>query len=308
MHDNAANIAVICIVSVTIVVLIVIIILAAVYGQPTDDSRYIYIDTDGENKRYRAARRRNNNKKLTNRQLRDEGDAKALLNGDAAAMVMVFADWCGFSKKMQSVFDAIAGDDDNEVTMVKINAVDAPQLLDEYQITGYPVLITNFGDKKYIGYKDVPAVRQIMRAASSKRQQSPARYNSMIDRRLRQVDAARQRIRKQHAVRFQVGTHSELTDESDVRSKLRNDALPTIVMVFADWCGYCKKMKAVWNKLQQYAIDNGVQLHSINYKNASDLCRENNINGFPAMLSNFGQRKYSGYVDENTMKEIIDSH
>jgi thiol-disulfide isomerase/thioredoxin len=85
------------------------------------------------------------------------------------------------------------------------------------------------------------------------------------------------------------------------------DSEPAMLMVYADWCGYCKKMKKVMDALVQYARDKKVKLYKINYEKAPKLCKENGVNGFPCMLANFGERKYSGYRDEPAMRAILDS-
>ena len=320
MRSNSANVAVISLVVVSIILLFVIIILAAVYGTKSTP-QYIYVETIDDSdsnvpasstmrkaagKRVRFDGPGDNMKRPTVLNYADEGSVLDLLNGDKLAMIMVYADWCGFCKKMHPVMDAIAASqNDYGITLAKINATDAAGLLEKFQIQGYPVLISNFGDKKYVGYKDEPSLRQLM--------QGGVAAERRVRLKLGNVNQARQQARmmlkddknSKAQQKKMVVAMKELMDEAQVDALLSDSSIPTLLMVFAEWCGYCKKMQAVFDELESYAIDNGIQLAKINYKNASELCKKNKINGFPAMLANFGDGKYSGYVDAAAMKKIL---
>lgn len=311
MRASAANVAVISLVVISIILLFVIIILAAVYGTKATP-QYIYIETEDDTdtpqstisgSRYSRLGKNSKGANSLVLEFEDEEDVRELLDQPDAAMVMVYADWCGFCKKMHPVLDALVNNNDTGVTLAKINANNASGLLTEYKISGYPVLISNFGDKKYIGYKDEPSMRKIMRANRAE--------HARIQRKLNDV----QRRRKHAQVRFEtngagngtVGRLVELMEEDVVRDKLQQMDIPTLVMIYAEWCGYCKKMHKVLDALEKYAIDKGIQLYKINYTNAPTLCQEQEIKGFPAMLANFGSQKYSGYMDENQMRDILNN-
>jgi thiol-disulfide isomerase/thioredoxin len=310
MRASTANVTVISLVGVCIILLFVLIVLGAIYA-PKAAAQCDNNDNGGKTARVAARRnavpavsaavrataakaaKANAAKAATGGKtavvtLKEEQDVRDLLANDAPpAMVMIYADWCGYCKKMHGVLDAVASD--TPVVVAKINANDANALLTDFQVAGYPVLLTNFGDTKYVGYRDAPSVRTILRSANANSKPKPSPRTS------------KQRMYKQ------VMPMQELTDETMVTTLLEQDGTPVLVMVYAEWCGYCKKMRRVLDALAQYAVQRGVQLYNINYKQAPALCQRHQIKGFPAMLSNFGSRRYNGYMEEPAMRAVLDS-
>ncbi|MCH9717219.1 MAG: hypothetical protein K0U52_09060 [Gammaproteobacteria bacterium] len=94
----------------------------------------------------------------------------------------------------------------------------------------------------------------------------------------------------------------ELKNGQEVEKMLRAKQ-PVIVMIYADWCGFCKKMHPVMQQVAKQFPK--VKVCKINHQNCPDLCKKNGINGYPAMLTNFGERKYVGYRPMGAMMQIM---
>jgi len=78
----------------------------------------------------------------------------ALKDDREPSLVFVSADWCGFCKKLQPIWDnVVASGRFNNVRALQIDSKHAPELIKQHGITGFPVLLSNRGKKKYVGYR-----------------------------------------------------------------------------------------------------------------------------------------------------------
>ena len=91
-----------------------------------------------------------------------EDEAEKLLASAKKAIVFVFANWCGFCKKMAPVVDQVTADFP-DITIVKLDADKAKKFTSARQVTGFPTFIRNYGaTKKVSGYKDVDAFKKML--------------------------------------------------------------------------------------------------------------------------------------------------
>ena len=65
---------------------------------------------------------------------------ESLLNTDKTVLIDFYADWCGPCKKMKPYLDEIAADRKGQVTVIRINADDNPQICNILQIDALPYL------------------------------------------------------------------------------------------------------------------------------------------------------------------------
>ena len=92
-----------------------------------------------------------------------ESVAMDALGGDAPAVVFVGAEWCGFCKKLMPIWeDVVASGQFNGVKLLRIDAKDAPELVKQHGITGFPVLLSNKAERKYIGYRPKEKLEKIL--------------------------------------------------------------------------------------------------------------------------------------------------
>jgi thiol-disulfide isomerase/thioredoxin len=305
MQSKTANIVIISVVVVAVVLLFVTIILAAVYGSKPQP-KYIYIekessDDSGDNNdnslqantAYRYQRQHADKtpaRAATVTELANEAEAQQLLdNTDVPALIMVYAEWCGFCKKMQPVLDELVTNGDASelgVEVYKLNNNVAGGLLEKYDITGFPALLCNFGESsKHMGYRDVEGVRNIIRMAPQKHSERRSALNTRL-------------LQNQHNNDGQI---PEIINEDDLLELLENTDTPVLAMVFAEWCGFCKKMQPVLDALMKDEATDDIIMVKINADNAKTLAAKYNVTGFPTMLSNFGDKKYVGYKDNEAI-------
>ncbi len=94
----------------------------------------------------------------------------------------------------------------------------------------------------------------------------------------------------------------ELANGQEVEKAL-SAKKPVIVMIYANWCGFCKKMHPVMQQLAKQFPK--LKVYKINHEKCPQLCQKNGITGYPAMLTNFGEKKYVGYRPMEAMMQIV---
>ena len=89
--------------------------------------------------------------------------AKDALAGNTPAIVFISASWCGFCKKLQPIWEDVAASGKyNHINLMEIDAQNAPELIKQHGITGFPVMLSNAGKKKYVGFRPREKLEEIM--------------------------------------------------------------------------------------------------------------------------------------------------
>lgn len=77
---------------------------------------------------------------------------------------------------------------------------------------------------------------------------------------------------------------------------------PSMVMFYAPWCGYCKKIKPTWEELESAGVLNSkevkVKIKSIDCDENKELAKKHNVDGFPTI-------KYFPDGMKNTSSAIV---
>ena len=81
--------------------------------------------------------------------------------------------------------------------------------------------------------------------------------------------------------------------EKEAMDLLVNNSSPAIVFVYATWCGFCNKMKPIYDAaVAQYP---NVKMVKLDSAKAPTLVKQHKISGFPTYIMNFGSKQESGY-------------
>ena len=94
----------------------------------------------------------------------------------------------------------------------------------------------------------------------------------------------------------------EEVSESQVQALLAGTS-PVVVMVYASWCGFCKKAAPVIAQIA--AMHKDVRFVKIENTKAEALSKANGITGFPTFLHNFGEKKSIGYKTHEQMTALV---
>lgn len=97
----------------------------------------------------------------------DQAKVMAALNASPSAspaLVFVSADWCGFCKKLIPLWDEVSANPAYaHVTMLRIDAKHAPDVIQQHNIRGFPVLLSNAGQHKYVGFRPKEQLELVVR-------------------------------------------------------------------------------------------------------------------------------------------------
>ena len=98
-----------------------------------------------------------------------------------------------------------------------------------------------------------------------------------------------------------------LMDQNGNNNPTNNPTNVKLVLFYADWCGYCKKMKPDWNKFKEKYPNNCEEYESENI--TDDIRKKYTIQGYPTIIvvtfnngkeiqREFnGERTFNGFVE-----------
>ena len=211
-------------------------------------------------------------------ELKTEQEARDALNGADPTMVFIYAEWCDFCKKADPVFAEMSrGPAYRHVNMLKLKSDKAASLAKERGVTGFPTFLTNWGEGKYVGFKSPEQMKTILQSSKGGARASP----------------------KVRANPVKGGT-----SESVAMSALQGND-PVVVFVSSDSCGYCQKMMPVWEEVSRDGRFKHVKMLRVDGKQAPNLVKAGAVTGFPAFLSNRGEKKYTGYRPKEKFEELM---
>jgi thiol-disulfide isomerase/thioredoxin len=225
--------------------------------------------------------------------LPSEDDAAIALNMVFPTMVFIYMDGCSFCDKAKPDYVQLARENPG-VHMAAINARRAHRLSTANQIDGFPAFLTNFGPhRKIVGFKPKGTMQRVLHAARV----SPGRARLVVSP-VPMHSAARGA-----AARGRGGSVKEVTEAAAAALLANPSSKPVIVFLYATWCGFCKKMKPVYESLASKFP--GVQMVMVNADKAPKLVSDNKITGYPSFLRNFGHKSSVGTAAKgNLIKDV----
>ena len=231
------------------------------------------------------------------RDLQSEEEARQLLAG-SDAMLFLYMDGCGFCHKALPVFQELAADFGN-VKLAIINAKNAAGLIKENNIDGFPTFLTNFGQqRKHVGFKPKASMERVLQGAArgpnARIVVSPVAPPAKDEGRGSGGGGGKGAVEVTEAQAL-----AELAKDKSVQK--------TLLFIYADWCGFCKKMKPVYTELAVDPKYAQFKLMMINADKAPNIVKDNQITGYPSFLRNFGpERKKAGYQNKIQFAQLLD--
>ena len=86
---------------------------------------------------------------MATKDITDENFETEVLKGEKPTLVDFWAEWCGPCKQISPILEEIASNEDNKVTIAKINIDENPRVATDYGIRSIPtMLLFNNGELK----------------------------------------------------------------------------------------------------------------------------------------------------------------
>jgi len=99
---------------------------------------------------------------------------------------------------------------------------------------------------------------------------------------------------------------TSITSESQFEEYLKSSSDPVIVDFWAEWCGPCKMISPMLEKMSNNVKN--VRFAKINVEQASDLAEEFGITGIPTLVlmkNNVEVKRIVGVVSESKLQSVI---
>lgn len=231
----------------------------------------------------------------------DEGDEVGLVHLDDKSFpsfiekngvhfVKFFAPWCGHCQKLAPTWEELATYYKSN-SLVHISKIDCTQntvTCGKYGVKGYPTLLLFEGGEPIDKYKGG-----------------------------RGLDALIQYVKDN----FPVGTSDEKSREErsitpvDLTADTFHNTISegvTFVMFYAPWCGHCKRLAPVWERLAEVTHSSShATIAKVDCTVEKELCEKFEVRGFPTLiLFSEGEKKaeYTKARDLDSLLEFLKEH
>lgn len=194
-------------------------------------------------------------------------EAMKMLSGEKPACVMLHSKSCGHCVAMEPDYVQIAGDMGDKIKFAMIEASNMKDFNETKlpQIRGFPTLIVNFGGKldAHVGRRTKDDLKKMLSDAlggSGGNVMEHSASNSIVE-----------------------------LESSDAMCELLKSNKKAIVMVYAEWCGHCKAMKADIEDFAKEVGKKGLVVARLNeklMKGGVTCSGVPEIRAFPAILNN----------------------
>jgi len=207
----------------------------------------------------------------------------SVVDGSKAAFVEFFAPWCGHCKSLAPVYeqvgDAFAKNKD-KIIIAKVDADKHRELGSRFGVSGFPTLKWFPQGSKtpedYEGGRDAQEIIDFInrKSGTSGRIAKPA-------------------------------SDVVVLDNSNFDSVVLNDKKHVLVEFYAPWCGHCKKLAPIWDKLASiYKNDENVVVANIDADKHGDIGGRFGVSGFPTIK--FFPKDDKGGVAYDGARELTD--
>jgi len=199
--------------------------------------------------------------------------------------IKFYAPWCGHCKRLAPIWDKLAEiyEDSTHVKISKVDCTVDTAVCEKFEVRGYPTLLFLQNGEKKEKYEEA-----------------------------RDLKTLNDFIKKQADIPANVVNLNEDAFDSYASSGL------LFVKFYAPWCGHCKSLAPIWEKLGDSFEDNDeINVAKVDCTEVKSLCGKHEVEGFPTLklfrngvlLSEYdGERDLEGlikFVKQYEMKEEL---
>merc|ERR1712000_431617 len=217
---------------------------------------------------------------------------KIVLKSGKPSLVEFFAPWCGHCKNLAPVYEQLAQDFSgakDKISIAKVDADAEKSLGKRFGIQGFPTI-------KYFNGKD----------------ETPEDYNGGRD-----LESLTEFINKKtgaKAKKAKVAPSAvEMLNDKTFKEKIGADQ-DAIVAFTAPWCGHCKTLAPIWEKVaQDFASEQGVLIAKVDAEadNAKATAKDQGVSSYPTIKffpkGSTTPEAYNGGRTESDLVEFMNS-
>ncbi|RMZ92468.1 hypothetical protein DV736_g274, partial [Chaetothyriales sp. CBS 134916] len=225
--------------------------------------------------------------------LRPDNFDKVVFESGKPALVEFFAPWCGHCKNLAPVYEELATAFSSHEAKVSIANVDADEhksLGKNYGVQGFPTLKWFSGKKgeepeDYNGGRDIESLTKFVQDKTGLKPKGPKK------------------------------AASDVVHLNDQTFKTEVGADKDVLVAFtAPWCGHCKSLAPIWEKLaSDFKTEAGVLIAKVDAEaeNAKATAQEQEIKGYPTIKffpkGSKEPEQYSGGRTEDALVDFVNS-
>lgn len=221
-----------------------------------------------------------------------------VVSSDKWSLVDYYADWCRHCQQLHPIYDQLGElfKDEDKVQILRINGdTQGRKTTRKYKIDGFPMIQMYHGTDDpitYEGGRDLQSLSNFVQLVANVRLPSP----------------------EEASAESNVVALNDLNFES----RVLNAEIPTIVVFTALWCGHCKKLEPIWEKLANRLYSNDLESIQIGEIKTSEvpadkLMSQFGVDSFPTILffnpnselDSNGLRRPKKYTGDRSIEDLV---
>jgi len=186
----------------------------------------------------------------------------SIIDGSRNVFVKFYAPWCGHCKSMIPAYEetAEAFAKESEVVIADLDADQYKDLAGKYGVSGFPTL------------------KFFKKGSTTPEDYSGGREAADIIEFVNKQSGTRARINKPASA-------VTILTPDNFDSIVLDNTKDVLVEFFAPWCGHCKKLAPIWEKLSTvYRTEPSIVIASVDADQYKDLGTKHGVSGFPTLI------------------------
>jgi len=248
------------------------------------------------------------------------GDGKMDVVKEKPTLVKFYAPWCGHCKRLAPVWDELADKvtkegKDGVVNIAKVDCTaDGKAACKDNGVKGFPTIKLLYPDGKggvgEVAYKSARSLDALYNFAVSAAA-NPQEYEAKMKKEQAEAEAkAREAaiVAEAEAVENNKNAVVKTMTSNNFGDYVHSEAPVTFVKFYAPWCGHCKKLAPVWDKLgEEYKDDASVTIAKADCTIHKELCGKHAVRGYPTLLAfvNGATVKYEGGRELGDLSKFV---
>lgn len=217
----------------------------------------------------------------------DDETFKSFLKKKKHCLVLFYAPWCFHCKNAKPEFIKAAAEykDDPKVEFAAVDCTKHSGVCSAYEVRGYPSI-------KYFSYlkthKDYKGERKA---------EDFIKFMRNPDQEVEKP--------KEEVVPFASEKVLLLNDKTYETTLKASQSV--LIVFFTNWCGHCKALKPVYSKAAELAHQQGISsvLTAVDCGAYYDICKQNNIEGYPTIKYFKNGKFFRDYTNERTADAMV---